>query len=367
MTLVVRLFLAGDVMIGRGIDQVLEHSVDPVLYERYVDSAETYVQLAERLNGPVPRPVAAWYPWGEALATIGELAPDARVVNLETTLTTSAAAWLDKPVLYRAHPANVAVLEAARLDCVTLANNHALDWGDAGLRATLDTLKSARIGVAGAGRSLAEARAPAVIDRPAGRVIVFAFGSTNSGIPAEWAAGADSVGLAVVDGWSIGDVTWLGEAIDAIRLPTDIVVASVHWGSNWGYRVPDGQRRLAHALVEAGVDVVFGHSSHHPRPIELHRGRPILYGAGDFITDYEGISGHEEFRSDLVPAWFISVEPGAQTAELRIAPFRSRRFRLERPPTADVEWLAATLDEHSRRLGVRVAVGTDGLLVAEPA
>ena len=75
------------------------------------------------------------------------------------------------------------------------------------------------------------------------------------------------------------------------------MVASVHWGSNWGYDIPREQTVFAHRLIdEAGVDIIHGHSSHHVRAIEVYKDRLILYGCGDFLNDYEGISGYEEFR-----------------------------------------------------------------------
>src|SRR5919106_2031359 len=147
-------------MIGRGIDQVMPVSVDPVLYEAHVRDARDYVALAETANGPIPRPVAPDYVWGDALAAIDEAGVDYRIVNLETAITTSPEAWPGKPVHYRAHPQNVTVLQAGRLDCVSLANNHALDWGEGGLLETLECLRDAGLAIAGAGRSLAEASAP---------------------------------------------------------------------------------------------------------------------------------------------------------------------------------------------------------------
>ncbi len=92
-----------------------------------------------------------------------------------------------------------------------------------------------------------------------------------------------------------------------MRQRGDVVIVSIHWGSNWGYGVDDDQVRFACRLIEGGVDVIHGHSSHHPRPVEVYRGRLILYGCGDCIDDYEGISGHEEFRDDLRLLYFPSV------------------------------------------------------------
>jgi poly-gamma-glutamate capsule biosynthesis protein CapA/YwtB (metallophosphatase superfamily) len=361
------LFLAGDVMIGRGIDQVLERSVDPTLFEPYVDSAETYVRLAESANGPIPRKVPVDYVWGSALADLDRVAPAARVVNLETTLTTSDEHSRDKDIHYRAHPDNVAVLAAAGIDCCSLANNHALDWGHAGLLETLDTLRRTGIATAGAGPDRAAAVAPAIVHTTAARVIVVAFASTNSGVPPGWAATDRWPGLEVIGDWSHRTAEAIAERLAPIRQTGDVVVASVHWGSNWGYRVPSQQRQLAHRLVDvAGVDVVHGHSSHHPRPIELYRGRLVLYGCGDFVTDYEGISGHEEFRSDLVLGYLPSLDATGALVRLRIAPYQLRRFQLVRPSSADAAWMAATLDRHSRPFGTRVDLGPDDWLDVSP-
>lgn len=114
-------------MTGRGIDQILPHPVDPRLYEPWVTDAREYVGLAERANGPVPRPVDFAYVWGDALAELDAAAPDLRIVNLETAVTRNDEPWLGKGINYRMHPENVACLAAARLDCCTLANNHVLD------------------------------------------------------------------------------------------------------------------------------------------------------------------------------------------------------------------------------------------------
>jgi poly-gamma-glutamate capsule biosynthesis protein CapA/YwtB (metallophosphatase superfamily) len=93
----------------------------------------------------------------------------------------------------------------------------------------------------------------------------------------------------------------------AARHEGDVIVVSIHWGSNWGYGVPGDQVRFARRLIDGGVDVIHGHSSHHPRPIEVYRGKLILYGCGDCIDDYEGITDHEEYRDDLRLLYFASI------------------------------------------------------------
>ncbi|MGD2082931.1 MAG: CapA family protein, partial [Chromatiales bacterium] len=151
------LFLGGDLMTGRGIDQILPHPNDPVLYESYVRDAGVYVELAEAANGPIPAPVSFDYIWGDALDLLARIRPDARIVNLETAVTSSDVPWPGKGINYRMHPKNVPALTAAALDCCVLANNHVLDWGHGGLAETLVSLRDAGMIVAGAGRNAVEA------------------------------------------------------------------------------------------------------------------------------------------------------------------------------------------------------------------
>jgi poly-gamma-glutamate synthesis protein (capsule biosynthesis protein) len=349
----VTLFLCGDVMTGRGIDQVLPHPSDPRLHESYMNSALGYVELAERANGTIPTPVDFAYVWGDALAEFERVRPDARIINLETAVTRSDD-WQPKGINYRMHPKNVPCLTAAGVDCCALANNHVLDWGRAGLTESLDSLQRANLATAGAGRNAAEAATPAILELPAGRrVLVFAFCSVTSGIPRSWAASEAMAGVNLLDDGTVKEVA---AEVQRLKRPGDVVVASVHWGGNWGYEIPRRQRRLAHALVdEAGVDVVHGHSSHHPKAIEVHGGRPILYGCGDFLNDYEGIGGREEFRGDLVLLYFATLEAASgRLVRLEMTPLQIRRFRLNRVAQQDARWLRTTLDRECAALGTRV-------------
>jgi len=143
-----------------------------------------------------------------------------------------------------------------------------------------------------------------------------------------------------------------------------MVVASIHWGANWGFDIPDAHRRFAHELIDhAGVDLVHGHSSHHPKAIEVHAGRAILYGCGDFINDYEGIPGHLDYRADLSLMYFPELDRA--TGELRsleMTPLLMRNMRLRHPGVADVRWLRETMDRECGRYGARV-VERDGRLI----
>lgn len=358
----VTVFVSGDVMTGRGVDQILPHPGDPRLWEPSVRDARAYVEMAEQVNGPIPWPVDACWPWGDALQMLDEVSPDVRLINLETSVTRSDDAVAGKPVCYRMSPDNVGSVAAARPDACVLANNHVLDFGYRGLVETLDTLTAAGTRPVGAGRDADEAARPATVTVDGGhRVAVFSFGHRSSGIPDSWAATRGGGGVALLP--DLSDATADAVAHRMAQHGADITVASVHWGSNWGYEVPADHVRFGHRLVDGGVDVVHGHSSHHPRPVEVYRGGLILYGCGDLVDDYEGIGGHERYRDDLRLLYFASLEPATgRLSRLAMVPLQVYRMRLRHPSAADSEWLRGTVDRISRPFGSRVDLGADGML-----
>ncbi len=358
----VTLFLAGDVMTGRGIDQALAHPGDPTLHEPGVHDARVYRTLAERAHGPIPRPLDPARLWGDALGVLARAAPAARIVNLETSITRSNTWDRAKAIHYRMHPANVGCLTAATIDVAVLANNHVLDWGTAGLLETLATLEQARIRTVGAGRSAAAAREPAIVPLSGGgRVVVIAVGSPTSGIPDHWQATKERAGIEMVAHLSEQAAAAIGGRAAAIRRPGDVTIVSIHWGSNWGHHVPEPFRRFAHRLVDEGIDIVHGHSSHHVRPVEVRGGRLILYGCGDLIDDYEGIAGYGAFRPDLGVVYLPTLDVGSgRLLGLRMVPMRMLRFGLQRAAADDTRWLADTLSHTSKPLGCGVVVDAAG-------
>jgi poly-gamma-glutamate capsule biosynthesis protein CapA/YwtB (metallophosphatase superfamily) len=360
----VRLFLCGDVMCGRGIDQVLAHPCSPEIYEDYMRSAEGYVLLAEQANGPIPRCSGSSYVWGAALDQLERMQPDARIINLETAVTSSNDR-ASKGINYRMSPENAECLVAAKIDCCVLANNHVLDWGRAGLLETLTTLQQLNVKATGAGRNDREARAPAVLNLAKARLLIFSFGSTSSGIPLEWAATSDAPGINLLPDLRGASALEVADQVMARRRPGDLVVVSIHWGSNWGYHVPDQQAILARALIDkAGVSIVHGHSSHHPRAIEIYRDRLILYGCGDFLNDYEGIPGYERYRDDLTLMYFADLDPASGCLHaLKLVPLQIKNFRLSIPPWPDIKWIQQILDRECQKFGTRVIFDAERQLV----
>jgi poly-gamma-glutamate capsule biosynthesis protein CapA/YwtB (metallophosphatase superfamily) len=356
-----RVFLCGDVMTGRGIDQVLPHPGDPTLYESCVRDAHEYVRLAESANGPIPQPVGFKYIWGEALAELERAKVDLRIINLETSITSSNEPWPDKGIHYRMHPHNVGCLTAAHINGCSLANNHVLDWGYQGLAETMQALDRAGMAHAGAGHNAVEALAPAVLEvKGKGRVLLFSFGSTTSGIPTEWGATSDRPGVNLLDDLSETTAGRVAGRMRQFQQPGDLIIASIHWGGNWGYEIPKEQSAFAHRLVEEGVAIVHGHSSHHVKTIEVYQNHLILYGCGDFLTDYEGIHGYEMFRGDLALMCQAQVDPQhGQLVSARLVPMRMRRFRLNRASATDAQWLCDLLNQSGAPFGPHVQLAED--------
>lgn len=363
----VTLFLCGDVMTGRGIDQILPKPGNPQLYEGYLRSALDYVALAEKSAGRVPKATDFSEIWGDAITELDRLHPDARIINLETSITLS-----DEPdpkaVNYRMNPENAPCLTAAGIDCCVLANNHVLDWGVGGLRETLKTLSTIGVKSAGAGYDLEQAAEPAVINVAGDRrIIVFSFGLASSGVPADWAAKKNRPGINFLNDLSDRTANRIAASVRTLKRPGDVVVASIHWGYNWGYGIPPNQTRFAHTLIDqARVDVVHGHSSHHPKAIEIYRNKPILYGCGDFIDDYEGITGYERFRDDLVIMYFVTLNASnGELVRLEMTPLQIRKLRLNHVSRGDAKWLRDMLSREGARFGTSAELTDENRLLLQ--
>jgi poly-gamma-glutamate synthesis protein (capsule biosynthesis protein) len=241
-----------------------------------------------------------------------------------------------------------------------------LDFGFAGLEETIDTVARAGIQTAGAGADLTAAQLPAIAPLlPGSRLLVFAFGTPSSGIFHEWAARRDRAGVDLVTDLSASTAAAIAERVARVKRPRDVAVASIHWGGNWGYDVPAAHQRFARTLIDRGIDLIHGHSSHHPRPIEIYRDRLILYGCGDFINDYEGISGYEPYRDDLTLMYFATVSADSgELVGLRMIPMEIRALRLVRAVLADARWMCDTLARASAPFGTAIDLDDTGVLTA---
>jgi poly-gamma-glutamate synthesis protein (capsule biosynthesis protein) len=355
---VATLFVCGDVMLARGIDQILPEPCPPTLYETYVRDAREYVELARRVSGEIPHPVPPAYPWGDALEILDQVNPESRIVNLETSITRSSDRDRRKQIHYRVSPENARCLAAAKVGVCTLGNNHVLDWGRAGLDETLATLDTLGIQHAGAGRDLTEAQRPALVELADGeRLAVFSVGCADAGVPTSWAPTADRPGVHMLSGFGDHAVRQLRRVIDPWRATRTRIVLSIHWGANWSLAIPPEHRELAHRMIdEAGVDIVHGHSSHHVKGIEVWHQRLVLYGCGDLLTDYEGIRGYEEFHGDLGLLYFPRLAADGTLRALEMVPTRMHRLRITRATDEEAHLLAAMITRSGAELGASVLV-----------
>jgi len=228
---VTRVLLGGDVMLGRGVDQILARPGDPTLVEPHVRDAGDYVALAEASSGRVERPAPDGWPWGNALTQIDRSRPSLLVINLETSITGRADFAPGKAIHYRMNPDNIGALTVVRPDVCSLANNHVLDFGHRGLEDTLDALGQAGLVTAGAGRDLESAWAPAHVRASGGaEVAVLACAHATSGVPDSWAARNDRPGVAVLPDLSDRTASAVAARVRREKESSRLVVVSVHRG-----------------------------------------------------------------------------------------------------------------------------------------
>jgi len=314
----VTIALAGDVMLGRGVDRALA------------------------ARGPD-------YPWGDLRPVLADA--NAVLVNLECALTAERRRWTDgapKPFYFRTEPdRGVACLAAGHVAFASLANNHAGDFGDTGLLETAATLDVAGIAHAGAGRDLVAALQPARIEAAGVRIAVVAFADH----PAAWAATPGSPGINYLPGvTSRESLAAVERAIAAARDEADVVVCALHWGPNMRPRPPREFQAFAHRVIEAGADVLFGHSAHVVQGIELYRGKAILYDTGDFVDDY---AVDQNLRNDLSALFLLRIAPPA-IERVELLPVQIDRCQVNRAHGAERAWFARRVAGLCAEFGTRL-------------
>ncbi|CAF2630042.1 unnamed protein product [Rotaria sp. Silwood2] len=353
--------LAGDVMIGRLIDQLLPTSV----YNPEEASIIRQFRLSQSSHCPYLQEGRYNYAtvWGNTIPLwkTGNL----NIINLETSMTTHDKLWPGKVFNYRTHPANIACLTAANIHHVSLANNHTLDFGVKGLEETCESLDRS-----GAGKTREHALGPVFIDVP----ITFSpivekiqpvlikpaapsSSSTSLRIgllsasdhPSDWSSIPSFHLLACYDLPLL--YAQLEPLISNARLNSDFVIFSVHWGPNYQW-IPDKKiQELARWMIHQGVDLIHGHSSHHIQGIEIVQRTNgthglILYGCGDFLDDY---AIDQQYRNDLGALFqlHLSISPlpsqdgklkSIRLQSLSIFPTRCSNFQVNRLSLQDVDW-----------------------------
>jgi poly-gamma-glutamate capsule biosynthesis protein CapA/YwtB (metallophosphatase superfamily) len=307
----VQLALAGDTMLGR--------------------------KVAERIASEGPDGLVA-----DEIVALTQAA-DLFVLNLECCISERGTPWPDprKPFFFRAPPAATVVLNRLGVDCVTLANNHALDFGAEALLDTLEHLETAGIKWVGAGRDLDEARRPAVLDADGFRLAVLG----GSDHPAAFAARPDSPGIAY-------GLDWLAAAMNG--LDADAVLVTPHWGPNMIAAPRPHVLRAAAALRAAGATLIAGHSAHVFHGVE----RGALYDLGDFLDDYAVDS---KLRNDLGLLFLVTLDHDGPK-RLEAVPLKLEYCYTRLADGDDAAWIRRRFRQACAALGTEVAED-DGKLV----
>jgi poly-gamma-glutamate capsule biosynthesis protein CapA/YwtB (metallophosphatase superfamily) len=257
-----------------------------------------------RLVNHLLREVPPEYPWGDTKPLFRNC--DWRMCNLECAISDRSTPWArtEKAFHFASDAKNVAVLQAAQIDAVSLANNHVLDFDYEGMFETLAVLDRVGVKHAGAGRDLDAAIKPAISEIKGTKIGVIAFTDNQP----EWEAAADHPGIFYlpIDA-SDERACLLLDTISRVRKNVELLIVSGHWGPNWGYEPLAAHVKFGHLLIDAGADIIFGHSGHVFRGIELYRGRPIIYCAGNFIDDY---AVDEVERNDESFIFLVHVKNG---------------------------------------------------------
>lgn len=324
-----RLVLVGDVMLGRLVNEVLRDA-----------------------------PPAS--PWGDTLPLFE--AADFRFCNLECVMADQGTPWSATPKVFhfRSDAKNLQVLHAAQITAVSLANNHVLDYQEAALLEMLRRLDAQGIAHAGAGRTLAEASQPALVKIGGNTIGLLAFTDNEP----DWEATDTQPGVYYVP-IDVQDqrARLLFEQIRHLREQVEYLIVSAHWGPNRGYLPPAAHPPFAHALLDAGADLVVGHSGHVFRGIEVSQGRPIFYCLGDFVDDY-AVNPLE--RNDQGCLVTLEIE-GKTLSRLRLYPTLIQDCQARRAPRKEGRVIARKLQRLSARFKTFLAWDEEeGALIWSP-
>jgi poly-gamma-glutamate synthesis protein (capsule biosynthesis protein) len=307
-----RLALAGDTMLGRRVaDAIAERGPDGLVADEVVGVAR------------------------EA---------DLFVLNLECCISERGERRRDpgKPFFFRAPPAATRLLRRLGVDCVTLANNHALDYGVDALLDTLAHLDAAGIAHVGAGADLAAARVPATLEAEGLRLGVLGC----SDHPREWAAVPDGPGIAY-------GLEWVEDALRAVE--ADVVLVTPHWGPNMAPEPLPRIRAAAAPLRAAGATLVAGHSAHVFHGVQDR----ILYDLGDFLDDY---AVDPELRNDLGLLFFVELDR-AGPVRLEAVPLRLDFCHTRLAAGEDAAWIRKRFTDACCALGTDVCEERGRLVV----
>lgn len=310
--------MAGDVMIGRLVNEHLDSASPPSI-------------------------------WGNLLPLLKST--DLNLINLEAALTRSENR-VPKTFHFKADPEKVQVLIEGSIDVVNLANNHVLDYSEAGLIETLQTLDEARIQHVGAGVNFSSAISPVILTRKGVKIGI--LGCTDN--EPTWKASASKPGIFFLE---VGDLEAIRESILSLRSKVDLVILSIHWGPNMRERPSQEFREFAHRLIDLGVDLIHGHSAHLFQGIEVYRGKCILYDTGDFVDDY---AVDPYLRNDR-SFFFIAHADKQGIHAIRLTAVRISNFQVNQARGQEALEIVERMRALSKELGTSLEKEKDELIL----
>jgi poly-gamma-glutamate synthesis protein (capsule biosynthesis protein) len=288
------------------------------------------------------------YPWGDTLPVLKSA--DFTIVNLESVIARDGQPWARWPKVFhfRADPVAITSLEMAGIDCVALANNHVLDFEEEALKEMLSLLDKSGIRHAGAGLNLDDARRPVLLQNEKLKLAVVAFTDNEPG----WAATAKKIGINYLE------ISTTEESLNLVRQSinqsrtsgADLVMFTVHWGPNMVERPSLLFQQFAHAVIDAGVDIFHGHSSHIFQGIEIYKSKTIIYDAGDFVDDY---AVDPTLRNDRGLMYRLSVAD-KKVKEIELLPVFISRCQVNLAIAAQREKIVERISALSAEMGTDV-------------
>ena len=277
----------------------------------------------------------------EVVAAVRE--GDLVVLNLECCISERGEPAPRRVFHFRAPPVAAERLAELGVDCVTLANNHALDFAPEALLDTLAYLDAAGIAHVGAGADVAQARAPVVLDENGFRLAVRAL----TDHPVEYAAGLGLPGVAYAD-LRRGVPAWITAAIPEV----DALLISPHWGPNMNPEPLPYVREAAAALLDGGATLVAGHSAHVFQGVAQR----VLYDLGDFLDDYRV---DPRLRNDLGLLFLVDL-PGDR---IEAVPLKLEFTRTRLADGNDAAWIRRRFAAACEALGTDVDVENGRLVL----
>jgi len=282
---------------------------------------------------------------------------DLRIINLETSVTTSNEKFPNKAFNYRMHPENLKTLTEASINYVSLANNHTLDFGYSGLEETIQSLNKANIKWSGAGRNIMEALKGTYLKCSGYQICCFSFADH----PNIWCATEEKPGINYLDIENIKDLSFLQQIFEEQKnLNVDIILVSIHWGSNYNWYPSMKFQEFAHSLLDFGANIIHGHSSHHIQGIEIYKGKPIFYGCGDFIDDY---AVDFDYRNDLGFGYFLTWKEN-KIIRIELQPIKIIAFRVQKlqVQSEEYDWLTKKMYHLCEKFATKLEMGINGNL-----